>query len=194
MLVEEVEKDEKNQPFIKKIQNFDYNLYVHCRNVAVITEHITREMKIPDIVAKEIVLGALLHDIGKIYIPLDLLNLSRMLTGSEYALIKNHCAYGYELVKDFDISEIVLDIILHHHESEAGDGYPHRSTDMWYETKIVSLADKYEAIHSKRPYKQGYTHAETLMIMNYEFQRYGNVEPIEKALITFNDIRLQERS
>lgn len=193
MLVNKVETDVRIRPFIRKIRTYDENLYIHSMNVAKLTEFLVDGLNYPEKSKYDIVCGALLHDIGKTYLPFDLVNKHGFLTCGEYQWVKNHPMYGYDLLKDFELSETIMDIVLHHHENEVGEGYPYGSTFMHEETKIVSLCDKYEAIHSKRPYKQGYTHTETMGILDYEFGKYTDVERIKDLMYDFNDIRLKER-
>ena len=193
-MVELVERQAYIQPFLNKIKNYDRNLYVHSRNVALVTEQLLGEYDYPTVIEEEIITGAILHDIGKIMIPKNLLNKPGFLTQSEYNEVKNHAGYGYTILKDFGFSEIVMDIVLHHHENETGTGYPFRSTLMREETKIVSIADKYEAIHAKRPYKSRFSHIETMEIMKFELEHYTETERIKKGLMNLDDYILEKRN
>ena len=193
--IRNIENDIRLRPFMRKIISYDENLYVHSKNVAIISGYIAQQLKLHEITLREIITGALLHDIGKTYIPFSLINKPSYLTTTEFRYVKNHAGYGYELLKDFEFGDTVLDIVLHHHENEIGTGYPHHNTVMHLETKIISVADKYEAIHSHRPYKQGFTHEETMNILcDCELGKYCNVERIKEILTNFNDIRLLERT
>lgn len=192
-MINKMMKDKSVSPFVKKIFNFDLHLYTHSVNVAKITEHIVSEMDYDPSIAEEIVKGALLHDIGKIFIPEGLLNVPRPLTTNEMNIIKNHPVYGYELVKDFDFSEIVLDIIYQHHETENGKGYPLHATYMSKEAQIVSLADKYEAMTSRRPYKSPMTKANVLAeLAGRDCKRIFYGTEIFEHLVTFDNSKLEK--
>ena len=191
-LLERIESDVKIRPFIRKIKSYDENLYVHSTNVAYLTECIIDALGFPIRSKWDIVTGALLHDIGKTFLPFDLINKPSYLTGAEMAIVKNHPGIGYNLLKDFELGPVALDIVLHHHEDEIGEGYPHGSTDMFLETKIVSVCDKYEAIRSDRPYKKGYTHEQTMQALDYMFNRYTDIEDIKAIINSFENLQLAE--
>lgn len=135
------------------IKKYDEALFIHCIDVAFISAQIALAMKFPDIWTKEIVAGALVHDVGKTKIPKSIIDKPGKLTPEEYGVVKLHPLYGYEIVQEYELSEIAADIVLHHHEDISGTGYPHGSTDIDIETKMVSVADKYDAITSQRVYK-----------------------------------------
>lgn len=144
-------------PFIEKLKAYDTGLYVHSLNVATLSVKIALLMNMNMWTIKQIAKGGLLHDYGKMFISTDILNAPRKLTRKELKLIKMHPSYGYDFISGFGFSEIVEDIILHHHEEERGKGYPDGSTDIWLETKIVGFADKYDALVTYRPYNQTFT-------------------------------------
>lgn len=191
-LLERIESDARIRPFIRKIKSYDENLYIHSVNVANLTEYIIDALDFPKRAKWDIVTGALLHDIGKTFLPFDLINKPSYLTGSEMQIVKNHPGLGYNLLKDFELGPVVLDIVLHHHEDEQGEGYPHGSTSMFVETKIVSICDKYEAVRSSRPYKLGYSHEQTMQQLNYMFDRYTDIKDIKAIIGTIGKLPLAE--
>jgi putative nucleotidyltransferase with HDIG domain len=175
------------QPYLFKILNFDRSLFVHCYNVSLISEFLLERLGYKDeTIIKEVLKGALIHDIGKIYVPRALLFKPSFLTNDEMNVIKNHPAYGYEHVKDSGASDIVLDIILSHHETENGRGYPNKATMMQEETQIVSIADKYEAMTSKRPYKAPMKHNEVMNIIKKDCDAITMGDRIYKELDYFD--------
>ena len=99
-------------------------------------------------------MATLLHDIGKIGVPIDILSKPGKLTNDEYAVIKNHSRIGYEIVKDIKFPWPVANIVLDHHETLDGAGYPNgkKGREISIETRIVSVADMVDAIMSHRPY------------------------------------------
>lgn len=192
-MTEDLINDKIIQPYLLKMLNFDRNLFVHCYNVGLITEYLLKQLDYTDkTTIKETLRGALVHDIGKIFVPRDLLYKPSFLTNDEMNIIKNHPAYGYEHVKDSGLGDIALDIIYCHHETENGRGYPRHSTIMQEETQIVSVADKYEAMSSKRPYKNPMSHAEILSVLAEDCRAITMGEKIFNELVHFDNEILKE--
>lgn len=175
-ILEEILSDVSVYPFLKKMIKYDTSLFTHSINVAIITEYMLDKMNYMPGIKKDIVTGALLHDIGKVFIPKEILDKPGVLTSDEMDIVRKHTEYGYEFIKDFCLSDIVKDIVLSHHENEVGTGYPNHATLMFKETQIVSIADKYEAMLNKRPYKDEMSHAEVLMELSRDCRKitYGN--------------------
>jgi putative nucleotidyltransferase with HDIG domain len=99
--------------------------------------------------------AALLHDIGKIDIPDDILKKPTRLTKEEFEIIKKHPVRGAELVKDTFLEQIST-IIEQHHERIDGSGYPYglKDDEILLEAKILAVADSFDAMTSKRPYRE----------------------------------------
>jgi len=127
----------------------------HQTNVANLSCAIAKEMKLPEEQIKGIKVAALLHDIGKIAIPLDILNKPRNLTDNEFNLIKEHVQNGFEVIKTLEFSWPIAKIILQHHERMNGSGYPNglRNNEILIEAKILAVADTIDAMSSHRPYR-----------------------------------------
>ncbi|HEX6962125.1 MAG TPA: HD-GYP domain-containing protein, partial [Lacipirellula sp.] len=104
-----------------------------------------------------IYLGGLLHDIGKIGIDDQVLNKPGALTPEEFEHIKKHPQLGYDILRGVRQLQKILPIVLHHHESWDGTGYPHglkgESTPLL--ARIAAVADAFDAMSSDRPYRQG---------------------------------------
>ena len=100
-------------------------------------------------------IAALIHDIGKISIPSEILAKPSALSDIEYALIKGHPQIGFDILKDIDFPYPIADIILQHHERINGSGYPKglQGEDIFLEAKIIGVADVVEAMSSHRPYR-----------------------------------------
>ncbi|WP_143317819.1 HD-GYP domain-containing protein [Clostridium sp. HBUAS56017] len=138
------------------IKNMDNYTYKHCINVAVISLIIGIKLGLDEINLKDLFIGALLHDIGKLFIPKHIINKSSSLTSEEFQFIKKHPIIGYNyLKKNLKIDSQYTLIILQHHERIDGKGYPYNlnSAEIYYLSKIVSIADVYDALNSTRPYK-----------------------------------------
>lgn len=138
------------------IKNYSNQLFRHSTDVAFISAQIALNLGISEYGVSEIVTGALLHDSGKMMISKEIIDKPGALTSAEYAIVKKHPVYGFNLAQKYSFSDVIKDIILHHHETETGNGYPDGSTDISIETMIVSIADKYDAMTSKRSYKNAY--------------------------------------
>ncbi len=127
----------------------------HQKRVAQLAVAIAKEMKLPENRIEGLRVAALLHDIGKINIPLEILTKPAKLTKLEYALVKNHPKDSYEMLKNVAFPWPVAKIVLQHHEKINGSGYPQGLTnkDIMLEAKILCIADVVEAMCSDRPYR-----------------------------------------
>jgi len=112
-------------------------------------------------------IGALLHDIGKIIVPTEVLNKPGKLTEEEWAIMKRHPEAGLELVADIDFPGDITAIIRNHHERWDGTGYPDRlrGDDIPLAARILCVADVYDALTTTRSYRPGLTHARAAEIM-----------------------------
>lgn len=154
------ESPEYVMTYLKKINDKDDYTYFHCINVAFYSALIAGYLKLPKDDIKIAIQAALLHDLGKVKIPIELLNKKEKLTNEEFDEIKRHAIYGYEMVKtDKHLGEEIKEVILMHHEREDKSGYPLGvgGLDLSIYSKIVSVADVYDAMTSNRPYRKALT-------------------------------------
>lgn len=145
---------------LSDLRTYDGYTYAHSVNVAVICCIIAFGMKMSQSDMEQAVTAAILHDLGKLQIPDEILNKPGRLTQEEYAIMKTHCVNSYELIKDkWQISSHVKIAVLHHHENVDGSGYPMgiSGDEQTIFTKILHVADVYDALTSKRPYKLPYS-------------------------------------
>jgi len=128
----------------------------HQQKVADLATAIAREMELDDTRIDQLRTAAVIHDIGKIYIPSDILSRPGRLTDMEFNLIKTHSQNGYDIVKSMDFPCNVAKTVIQHHERLDGSGYPNqlKSEDTLLEAKILAVADVIEAMASHRPYRQ----------------------------------------
>ena len=112
-------------------------------------------------------LGALLHDIGKIIVPTEVLNKAGDLSDEEWAIMKRHPEAGLELVADIDFPGDVRAIIRNHHERWDGNGYPDRlkGEEIPFAARILCVADVYDALTTARSYRDCLTHARAAQVM-----------------------------
>ena len=127
----------------------------HQFRVADLACAIGNEMELPKEEMEGLRMAATLHDLGKIYIPVDILNKPGRLKEVEFNLIKNHPEIAYEILKSFDFPWPIAQIILQHHERLDGSGYPHglKNGEIHFIAKILAVADVIEAMASHRPYR-----------------------------------------
>jgi len=127
----------------------------HQRRVAQLATAIAKELSLSQEKIKGIRIASLIHDIGKIGIPTELLSKPTVLTDVEFSLIKSHSQLGFDILKSIDFSYPVAQIILQHHERLDGSGYPQglEGDNIVTEAKILGVADVVEAMSSHRPYR-----------------------------------------
>jgi response regulator RpfG family c-di-GMP phosphodiesterase len=145
---------------LKDLRTFDGYTYSHSVNVAVISCIIGFGLKLNSEALEQLVMAGLLHDLGKLEIPPEILNKPARLTNEEYSIMKTHAALSYEKIKErWDISAYVKNAVLYHHENVDGSGYPEgiSADKMTIYTKILHVADVYDALVSRRPYKEPYS-------------------------------------
>ncbi|MBF0319181.1 MAG: response regulator [Nitrospirae bacterium] len=125
-----------------------------CR-VARLSEAIVAEMDLSEDVIFRIKIAAMLHDIGKLRVPSEILTKPAGLTEVERALVKTHSMAGYEMLKKIDFTFPLADIILQHHEKHNGSGYPLglNGRNILVEARVLNVADVVEAMSSPRPYR-----------------------------------------
>lgn len=139
---------------------FDGYTYAHSVNVAVLSCIIGFGLKMKDEELEQLVMAGLLHDMGKLVIPPEILNKTKRLTNEEYEIMKSHANLSYEIIRErWDISSYVKVAVHYHHENEDGSGYPEGidGENLSIYTKILHVADVYDALISKRPYKNPYS-------------------------------------
>ncbi|OGI42981.1 MAG: hypothetical protein A2150_04150 [Candidatus Muproteobacteria bacterium RBG_16_64_11] len=129
----------------------------HQNKVAELCVAIGHELGMDEDRLEGLRLGATIHDIGKIYIPAEILNRPGKLSAAEFEMIKTHPEVGYDIIKDIKFPWPVGQIILQHHERLDGSGYPKglKGDEIILEARILAVADTVEAMMSHRPYRPG---------------------------------------
>ncbi|MCR4319995.1 MAG: HD-GYP domain-containing protein [Candidatus Brocadiaceae bacterium] len=158
---------------LNSIRSFDNYTFEHSVDTAVLSIIIAKKLFFNKDKLRQIAIGEFLHDIGKIFIDEKIINKPGKLTAEEYEQVKQHPAYGYELLKDIDnIGEASRHIPYQHHERQDGKGYPRGlrgnnkiddSSSVGYTeqdkfimiAEIAAIADVYDACISDRPYRKG---------------------------------------
>lgn len=159
-IVEEILERETLMLDLTDLRSFDDYTYAHSVNVAVLCCVIGVGLELNETDLTNLVTAALIHDLGKMLIPSEILNKPGRLTPEEYEIMKTHSIKSYELIKDrYDISSQVKTAVRFHHENVDGSGYPDGldASQQSIFIKILHVADVYDALTSKRPYKEPYS-------------------------------------
>lgn len=159
-LVKSVLRNKEAISSLSRLKSFDEYTFFHSVNVAILALAMGRHRGIPREALSMLGLGALLHDIGKMKIPYDLLNAPRRLEEGEREIIKQHVMRGAEYLSQHTVlPEETLRPLLEHHERVDGSGYPagRRRKDLTHPGLIASIVDVYDAITSDRVYHKGMT-------------------------------------
>jgi diguanylate cyclase (GGDEF)-like protein len=132
------------------------------------------EMGLPEEEIERIRIAALLHDLGKIAIPEEILDKPSTLTDAEWQAIGEHPRIGQVILEQASNLREAIPVVLHHHERYNGGGYPHglRGNEIPLGARIVAVADAYHAMVHERPYKDALTHEEALA----ELRRHGGTQ------------------
>ena len=167
----------------------------HCEHVANLTCRLCEYLHCNKGFVEYCTICAYLHDIGKIFIPPQVLQKPGKLTDEEYEIMKTHTTLGYEMcMKDLELRPYAAGA-LYHHEALNGSGYPQglSKKDIPYEGQIIRVADEYDAIVSKRQYKSHIGISDTLKILIENAQLGKNNPIIVKTLfkVVIDDIEYE---
>lgn len=177
-MAENIVRSPNAMVWLTHLKNRDEYTAIHCMNVCILGLSFGRYIGLERHEIELLGLGALLHDIGKMYVPNEVLNKPGKLTDAEFEIIKRHPVDGHKLLtsKD-DMPHLSLQVVLHHHERTDGSGYPAGLTnDQIHKlVKMASIVDVYDAITSDRCYHDGMSPYEGLKNM-YNWTE-GNFEP-----------------
>ena len=181
-IVEEIRESDSMVVETINLSTYDNYTYSHSVNVDILSVILGVACGLRDDDLKKLSQAALLHDIGKTCVPIEILNKPGKLTEEEYTEIKNHPRYGYNMLRDnYEVSSVARNAILSHHENEDGSGYPRGLTSekIHLFAKIIHIADVYDALVTKRVYKDAMNPADALEYL------MGNAERLfDKELVS----------
>ncbi|QLC72707.1 HD-GYP domain-containing protein [Pseudomonas sp. LPB0260] len=168
-LVEQISASIMRQPnaliSLARLKHADEYTYMHSVAVCALMIALARQLGLAEEQVREAGMAGLLHDIGKMRMPLEVLNKPGKLSDSEFATMRGHPEAGARLLIDCkQVSALVLDVCLHHHEKVDGTGYPHRlvGEQISLFARMGAVCDVYDAITSNRPYKAGWEPAQSI--------------------------------
>jgi len=171
-LVEEISSSIMRNPgallSLARLKNKDEYTYMHSVAVCALMIALAKQMGLDEAQTRQAGLAGMLHDVGKMMIPSEILDKPGKLTDEEFFIIKSHPEEGHKLLLEGkNVNEVALDVCIHHHEKTDGSGYPHKlkSDQITMFAKMGAVCDVYDAITSNRPYKAGWDPAESLKKM-----------------------------
>ncbi len=189
-IVDLILSDDATNSHLINITSYDYDTFVHSVNVGVLSISLAKVLFRKEDKHDMNALGAgfFLHDVGKIHIDEAIIQKPGKLTDEEMALMRRHPALGFKLLYDTkQISEESRLIVLQHHERFDGTGYPRklRGEDIHIYGRICSIADVFDALASKRPYKDPLKPFAALKLMKEEMINHFHKELFEKFVLLF---------
>lgn len=134
------------------LKNYDIRMFRHSLDVMLYAVKTAEMLGVSGIMT--LTIGGIFHDIGKLGVPLSILEKPGRLTDEEFDVIKQHPTWGYEIMKN-SLDDDELEIILNHHRKLDGSGYPDSSMKLSERAELVTVCDMFDAIVSKRSYKSG---------------------------------------
>lgn len=170
---------------LNRMKNIDEYTFGHSINTAFYSMFIAIWMGLSNEQIINTTQAGLLHDIGKIYIPSDILNKKGSLTEDEYEMIKKHTLHGYFLLSEFsEFNEEVKRAVLFHHERSDSKGYPLNASPDYTGiiSKIIAIADTYDAMTTNRVYKKGISPVEAIYILKDEGMKNLDNEILTKFI------------
>ncbi len=162
---------------LARLKTRDDYTYMHSVAVCAMMVALGKQLGLSEDEQRAAGLAGLLHDVGKMLMPLEILNKPGALTDPEFAVMRSHPARGYEALKASGaFNENVLDVCLHHHEKMDGGGYPHRlkADQITLFSRMGAVCDVYDAVTSNRPYKAPWDPAASIARMA---QWQGHFDP-----------------
>ncbi|HEX5805413.1 MAG TPA: HD-GYP domain-containing protein [Macromonas sp.] len=151
-----------------RLKTADDYTYMHSVAVCALMVALAKQLALDDETTRRAGYAGLMHDLGKMSIPMDILNKPGKLTDVEFKAVQSHPEAGHALLKNAGIDDdMVLDVCLHHHEKLDGTGYPNKlkGDQISLYARMGAVCDIYDAVTSNRPYKRGWDPAESLKRM-----------------------------
>jgi HD-GYP domain-containing protein (c-di-GMP phosphodiesterase class II) len=180
-----------------RLTSHDFNTYTHSVNVGIFAIGLAKALLAddPSHNMNELASGFFLHDIGKCFTPLPVLNKPGPLTEEEWEIIRRHPAEGYALLKQMNaLTPESRVIIMEHHERHDGKGYPRQlsGNQIHVYSKICRIADVFDALTSMRPYKESKTPFQALQTMKDEMRSEFDPYMFEQFVLLFGGGKIKK--
>ncbi|OMP72206.1 HD family phosphohydrolase [Agrobacterium tumefaciens] len=153
---------------VAKLKDKDEGTFLHSLAVSALMVTFGRSLGLDEEKIRLLGLGGLVHDLGKVALPIELLRKPGKLTAEELALIRTHPERGLEILAQVaSMPKVVLDICLYHHEKFDGSGYPRKlvGANIPFAARLAAICDVYDALTTIRPYKRAWTQADAIDTM-----------------------------
>lgn len=170
-----------------EVNDYDTYTYTHSMDVAILCVMMGIKLGYSRSMLKDLAMCGLMHDIGKIDVPIDIINKPDKLTDDEFAIIKNHPTYGVNRLEPFKgILPTVIAGIASHHERFDGSGYPKgiKGDKIPVYGRIITIADVYDALTSQRTYRKAWSSSDVIEYMMGEVQTHFDYELLKVFLKT----------
>ncbi len=168
---------------LTQLEDYDFDTFRHSVNVSMLAvlygEHHNYSRK----KLRELAYGALLHDVGKIFIPRDIVTKPGTLSAEEFEVVKSHPDWGHEVLEELEVNERIQKMAYQHHERPDGSGYPEGVELIHPFSRIISVFDVYDALISQRIYKERLSPTRAFFLLNQEFGDYPETRKVIKSLM-----------
>jgi HD-GYP domain-containing protein (c-di-GMP phosphodiesterase class II) len=173
-----------------RLERRDLSTEEHTRRVALLAARVGEELKLSATARRHLAVGGLLHDIGKLSVPLEILQKPASLTDAEFTAIKRHPGDGRRLLEELGgFSEAVRGLVSDHHERLDGSGYP-RGLDaaaLSIETRILAVVDVYDALVSDRVYRPAWSAERAFGLLEEESHAYDQTVVAALKKLVYGD-------
>lgn len=167
-ILQEIHSNDEAISMLSDVISFDSYIFQHSLNVTVYATALGKKLGLNEKELQVLGLGAILHDVGKTGIPIEILNKLEQLTEEELLLIQSHTERGFEMIrKSEDLSLLTAHCAYQHHERIDGSGYPRQlvGDDIHFYARIIGVADVFDAVTANRVYRKAFLPHEALELL-----------------------------
>lgn len=167
-ILEQIKNHKDVISLLSEVSSYDHYIFTHSLNVTIYSLALGVELKLPQRKLEELGMGAMLHDVGKMLVPYEILTKPGKLTNDEYEVIKKHAEDGFNVLRNVpNIPLVAAHCAYQHHERLDGSGYPRRlvGENIHHFGRIIAIADVYDAVTSNRVYRKAMLPNEGLEIL-----------------------------
>lgn len=186
IILDQIYSDPRALVSLMKVSSYDYYTYTHCINVSVYSLGIARAIKLDRESMKVLGEGSILHDIGKSRIDIEIVNKPGPLSDEEFTQMKHHCNLGEEILSQMgERDSRLLQIVSQHHEKLNGTGYPRglKDDEISMFAQIVTIADVFDALTTRRSYKEALSSFQAFRIMKNKMDGHFNTKILDSFIL-----------